>query len=85
MSQKDDLIARLRSRPKDFTIRELDSLMNKCGCEKSNSGKTSGSRIAYVHVKTQLVYKTHSPHPQPVLKSYVIDDVLEFLMKVGEI
>lgn len=85
MSQKDSLIARLQSKPKDFTIDELDSLMNRCGCRKINRGKTSGSAIAYVHDKTGRKIKLHSPHPQKELKLYMISLVIDFLSEIGEI
>ena len=85
MSQKDDLIRRIKTKPKDFTVSELDSLMNKCGCSKNNRGKTSGSAIAYVHEETGRKIKFHSPHPQKELKPYMIDLVIDFLEKVSEI
>ena len=85
MSQKDDLIARLKSKPKDFTILELDSLMSKYGCRKNNRGKTSGSAISYIHEGTKRIIKFHSPHPQKELKRYMIDLVLEFLEQICEL
>ncbi len=85
MSQKDNLIQRLRSKPKDFTVAELDSLMGKCGCVKNCRGKTSGSAIAYIHDETQRVLKFHTPHPKKELKMYMIDRVIDFLEEVGEI
>lgn len=85
MSQKERLLNRLKTKPKDFTIAELDSLMGKCGCYKSNRGKTSGSAIAYIHEKTGKEIRIHSPHPQKELKRYVIDNVLEFLEDTSEI
>lgn len=85
MSQKEDLINRLKAKPKNFTIKELDSLMSKCGCEKSNRGRTSGSAIAYYHTATKRVFRIHSPHPKKELKSYVINSVISFLEEIGEI
>lgn len=85
MSQKDVLIERLRSRPRNFTIDELDSLMRKCGCKKVNRGKTSGSAIAYIHEKTGRKLLFHSPHPQKELKMYMIDKTIEFLIELNEI
>ena len=85
MSQKDDLIERLKWRPKDFTISELDSLMSKCGCRKSNRGKTSGSAIAYIHDETKQMLRIHSPHPKKELKQYAIKLVLEFLEQISEL
>ena len=85
MSQKDNSIARLKTKPKDFTIAELDSLMSKCGCRKTQRGRTSGSAISYVHEKSKRVLKIHSPHPQKELKPYMINAVLEFLEQISEI
>lgn len=85
MSQKDDLIERLKGKPKDFTIFELDSLMSKCGCKKSNRGKTSGSAISYIHAGTKQILHIHSPHPQKELKQYAIKLVLEFLNQISEL
>jgi len=84
MSKKETLIARLRNRPRDFTVEELDSLMGKCGCIKSNKGHTSGSRMVYIHSGTGKKLRMHSPHPQKVLKLYMIDDALRFLDEIGE-
>ena len=83
MSRKDALIARLKTKPKDFTVTELDSLMSKYGCSKSNRGKTSGSAIAYIHNETGRILKFHSPHPQKELKQYMIDLVLDFLEEIS--
>ena len=85
MSQKEDLLKRLSSKPKDFTIPEMDSLMTKCGCEKKNRGKTSGSAVAYIHVATGRVFKCHLPHPRKEFPSYVIDQAIDFLKDVSEI
>lgn len=85
MSQKENLIERLKGRPKDFTIDELISLMTRCGCEKMNRGKTSGSAIAFVHSKTGRKMNIHSPHPNKELKMYVVDKAIEFLKEVNEI
>lgn len=85
MSQKDDLISRLKSYPKDFEIRELDSLMGKCNCQKGNRGNTSGSAIEYSHIPTCRTFNCHSPHPEKVLKKYILKEAVKFLEDVGEI
>lgn len=85
MSQKDDLISRLKTKPKDFTISELDSIMSKCHCQKNNRGRTSGSGISYVHETSGKILKIHSPHPQKELKRYMIEMVIDFLEEISEI
>jgi hypothetical protein len=85
MSRKDDLVRRLKSYPKDFEIRELDSLMSKCNCQKGNRGNTSGSAIEYSHVPTRRTFNCHSPHPVRALKKYILKEAVAFLEDVGEI
>jgi len=84
MSQKEDLLNRIKSKPKDFTVPEMDSLMAKCGCEKKNRGKTSGSAVAYKHLATGSIFKCHLPHPQKEFPAYVIEQAIAFLTGVGE-
>ena len=87
MSQKEDLIARLKSKPRDFEIRELEKLLRLCGCEKSNAGRTSGSAVKYTYVRAGVkrVFMFRKPHPENVLKKYIIEGAIEFLSDIGEI
>ena len=43
MGKKDKLIKRLKSRPKDFTFDEAETLLKYFDFAYSNKGKTSGS------------------------------------------
>ena len=45
MGQKEKLIKLLKSKPKDFTFEEAETLLSYLGYTRSNKGKTSGSRI----------------------------------------
>ena len=45
MGQKDKLIERLQSKPKDFTFEEAETLLSFLSYRRSNKGKTSGSRV----------------------------------------
>ncbi len=85
MSQRDELIKRLLSKPKDFEIRELDRLMSFCGCERDNAGKTSGSAVKYFHRKDGKIFMCHRPHPGNILKPYVVSAAIAFLKDIGEI
>ena len=53
MSKKEKLIDRIQEVPKDFTFNELDTLLTYFGFEKSNKGKTSGSRVKFYHSEKQ--------------------------------
>lgn len=77
MGTKEKLIQRFVSQPKDFTWDELVRLFGIFGYEISNKGKTSGSRVIFV--KGESSYTVHKPHPDSIIKSYVIKQVLEFL------
>jgi len=77
MSQKEKLIKRVRSNPKDFTFRELEVLMRELGFQKADSGKTSGSAVKFSNGEKALFL--HRPHPQNILKPYQIRDLINLL------
>ncbi len=85
MGKKDEQTERLLLKPKDYTINELDNLMKSCGCIKANRGKISGSAIKYIHKSSGLKLFIHEPHPDKILKPYVISLVIKFLRDVNEI
>ena len=82
VGKKDKLIKRLKTRPKDFTFDEAETLLNYFDYERSDKGKTSGSRVCFKssnHAPIML----HKPHPQKELKSYQIKDLIEKLEEEG--
>ena len=82
MTQKEKLIARLKERPKDFTWEELTKLLKMLGYEQIKTGKSGGSRRRFVH-PTAPVITLHKPHPSPLVKRYVLNDILELFKKEG--
>jgi len=85
MSKRDKLLAKLDTRPKNFTYNELNSLLKKLGYAQRQLGKSSGSRVAFVHPETQHIIRLHKPHPGNELKRYQIDYLIEELTKEGYI
>ena len=81
--RKEKLIARFRSRPKDFTFDEAVTLLSYFGYQLSNKGKTSGSRVEFVEKTTGHVIGFHKPHPGNVLKPYVMDQISDQLESRG--
>ena len=77
MSKKDKLIKKLKSRPKDFTFNEAETLITSLGLRRSNKGKTSGSKVAFV--KDNIRIDLHKPHPRSILKLYQIEDIINIL------
>jgi hypothetical protein len=81
MSKKEKLIQRFLNQPKDFTFNELIALLGHFGFSPENKGKTSGSRIEFENKDLELKYLAHKPHPEKVIKSYVIKQIKEFLIE----
>lgn len=86
MAKKDKLIERLKSRPRDFTFAEMETLLLSLGFKKSNKGKTSGSRVEFVHIN--LTIHIHKPHPQNtfhkyLINKYLINEIVKELERAG--
>ena len=82
MSTKEKLLQRFQSCPKDFTIDEMDSLMNYLGYRRNDKGKTSGSRIAYLSDGLPPIL-LHRPHPGNTFKQYQLRQIFELLKSEG--
>ena len=85
MSRFEKLLKRFLSKPKDFSYDELTRLLASLGYEKVGTGKTAGSRGAFVNPETRHIIKLHRPHPRPELKRYQLDDIEETLRNKGVI
>ena len=85
MSKKEKQIARLLSKPKDFTFDELSSLLKSLGYIVDNKGKTSGSRIAFINLSNSNIIRLDKPHPSNELKAYLINYIINKLKEKGEI
>ena len=83
MSKDQKIIVRLLSKPKDFTYNELCRVLNSLGYEESQSGKTSGSRVAFIDKSTNHIIRLHKPNPSNELKQYQIELVIEELKSRG--
>lgn len=84
MPKKKELLDKLFRKPvpKNFTKRELDLLMGKCGCDKFSGGRGSG--IGYVHRETKRILQFDEPHPGNELYGYQIKKTIQFLKEIGE-
>ncbi len=82
MGQKEKLIQRLKSRPKDFTFDDAETLLNYLEYTRSNKGKTSGSRVMFISEEHGSIL-LHKPHSQKELKSYQIKQLIEILEQEG--
>ena len=85
MSRVEKLMNRLKSKPKDFTYEEAKALLENLGFYEYNKGRTSGSRVCFIHNEKKLEIKLHKPHPRNILKPYQINLILEVIERLGEI
>ena len=82
MGQREKLVARLKSRPRDFTFEELERLLRYFGFVRSNKGRTSGSRVSFVN-RDGCGMSIHMPHPGNELKAYQLNALIDMLEREG--
>jgi len=82
MSQQEKLLAKLTTKPepRDFKWSELATLLGGLGFELV---KGKGSRRKFYHVGKKTLINMHEPHPQNVLKSYQVREVVKKLKEMG--
>ncbi|WP_299672428.1 type II toxin-antitoxin system HicA family toxin [uncultured Polaribacter sp.] len=79
MSKIEKLIAKFLSVPIDLTWNELLKLLAHFGfTEIKKKGKSGGSRVKFINSKKQIL-NFHKPHPDNIVKQYVIRQTLEKL------
>lgn len=81
MSKKDKLIDKLLKKPKDFTFDEMVSLLSYFGYALKQGG--TGSGVKFIKGGSNEVINFHKPHPNGLLKKYVLDQIIEKLRKDG--
>lgn len=81
MSKKEKLIKRLLQRPKDFTFDEMVSLLSYFNYELKQGG--TGSGVKFIKESSNEVINFHKPHPNGILKQYILNQVIEKLKKDG--
>lgn len=82
MTQKDKLIKRLKAKPKDFSFEEVEVLLRYLGYVKTEKGKTSGSRVMFMHDERKPIL-LHKPHPRKELSEYQIKQLRDVLEREG--
>jgi len=82
LGQKEKLIQRLKSVPKDLTFEEVENLLQYLGYQRSNKGKTSGSRVMFTS-KNHPPILLHKPHPRKELLEYQVKQLIDVLKQEG--
>lgn len=78
MVNKNKLIQRLKSKPKDFKWQEANTLLRNLGFVEIQGG---GSRVEFYNKEIDCLLHFHKPHPSNELKQYVVKELLEALTK----
>lgn len=84
MTQLDKLIKRLLTFPTDFSWIELKKILLSLGYKQSHAGKTSGSRVRFIHNDFEPII-LHKPHPTSILKGYQLKQIITALQDRGVI
>lgn len=75
LSKQEKLLARFKSKPRDFTWEELVKVFKYYGFEVStNSGSSRKFRNA-----NNVVFMMHEPHPKNIIKNYALKNAIDFL------
>ena len=78
MSKKDKLLKKFLARPikKDLTFDELTTLLIACGYIKIEG---PGSAVKFYNKEKDDLINLHKPHPNNVLKTYLIKQIQDKL------
>jgi hypothetical protein len=81
MGRLEKLIEKLLNPGSTITFQELEFILRKLEYTEKKTGKTSGSRKAYVNIDIKHIIRIHKPHPSNELKVYVKNYIVTELRK----
>lgn len=76
-------IERLKSKPCDFTWKELKRVLGHFGYQELKHGKTGGSRVKFYNKDRASLITLHRPHNPEIIKKCYINDILKKLSEDG--
>ena len=76
---------RFLAKPADFAFDEMSRLLKGFGYDEIRSGKTAGSRVAFVNRTSGHIIRLHKPHPGTIMRRYQLDLVEEALRAKGHV
>ena len=82
MGTKEKLRERFLKLPSDFTFDEMQRLLEGYGYQKSDKGRTSGSRVIFKNGDKRPIM-LHKPHPGNIVKDYAMKQVDADLKEAG--
>ena len=81
MSKVTKIIEKLLDSRTTLTFQELEYVLGKLGYIERKTGKTSGSRRAYINQRTKHIIRIHKPHPGNEIKKYVKNYIISELKR----
>lgn len=82
MGTKEKLRERFLKLPSDFTFDEMQRLLDGYGYERSEKGRTSGSRVIFKNGGKRPIM-LHKPHLGNIVKGYAMKQVYDDLKEAG--
>jgi len=82
VGQKEKLIKKLKSKPKDMTFEEAETLLKYLAYTRSDKGRTSGSRVMFTSNEHAPIL-LHKPHPRKELLAYQVKQLVDILEQEG--
>lgn len=82
MGQKETLIQKLKSKPKNMTFEEAETLLKYLAYTRSDKGRTSGSRVMFTSTEHAPIL-LHKPHPRKELLAYQVKQLVDILEQEG--
>ena len=74
---------RIKSKPSDYTYREVESLLNSLGFQLTQG---SGSRVKFNRASDNAYISFDAPHGNSkVLKKYIVNNIVKVLVDKGDI
>jgi hypothetical protein len=63
----------------------MSGLLKRFGYEEMKTGKTAGSRVAFINNTSNHIIRLHRPHPGNIMKKYQMELIEEALRAKGMI
>lgn len=81
MTKFDKAINKLLNVQAVLSFQELNQILTGLGYKEMKTGKTSGSRVAFIHIESKHLIRIHKPHPGNELKAYAKSYIIKELQK----
>ena len=85
MNKKEKLVKRFRTLPKDFTFEEVEALFWWLWFHVGEQRFHVRLTRKVLNKKDQNTYIMHKPHPNNIIKGYMLRDILNYLLNNGYI